>query len=400
VAAAYSSFLLRLSRQDGSQEIKGLDVELPPGLLGKLAGHSYCPEAALATAASKSGRSEQASQSCPASSQLGTVTAAAGAGPAPFHAQGKAYLAGPYKGAPFSIATLTLALAGPFDLGTVVVMAALRVDPETARIHAVSDPLPTILGGIPLDLRSIALRLDHDGFTLNPTSCEPLSLDGQAISVFDQAAPLTQRFQVGGCRDLGFKPRLSLKLGGSTKRGQHPSLRATLTMPPGGANIARAQITLPPSQLLDQSRIKALCSSAQLAAGQCPKGALYGHAVARTPLLDQPLKGPVYLRRSDRRLPDLVADLNGQIHLVLGGRIDSRHGGLKATFEALPDAPLSKLILSLNGAKRGLLVNSRDVCAKTYRASASFTAQSGKLRELRPALSAKCKGQGKKRSRR
>jgi len=375
-------------------------IELPPGLLGKLAGLSYCPESALSMAASKSGRAEQASPSCPAQSQLGTVTVGAGAGPAPFYTQGKAYLAGPYEGAPFSMAIVTPALAGPFDLGTVVVRAALQVDPETARIHAVPDPLPTILQGIPLDVRSIAVRLDRDRFTLNPTSCEPLSLDGQAISVFNQPASLSQRFQVGGCRDLGFRPRLSLALGGSTKRGQHPALRAPLTMPSGGANIASAQIALPSSQLLDQAQIKAVCSSAQLAAGQCPKGAVYGHAVAMTPLLDQPLRGPVYLRRSNRRLPDLVADLNGQLHLVLQGRIDSRHGGLKASFDSLPDAPISKLVLSLNGAKRGLLVNSRDACAKTYRATASFTAQSGKLRELSPALGAKCKGQGKKRSRR
>ena len=152
IAAAFSPFSLHLARQDGSQEIKGINLDLPPGLTGKLAGLSYCPDGALASAASKSGKAEQGSPSCPASSQLGTVTVGAGAGPAPFYAQGKAYLAGPYKGAPISMAILTPAVAGPFDLGTVVVRAALNVDPETARIHAVSDPIPTILQGIPLDV--------------------------------------------------------------------------------------------------------------------------------------------------------------------------------------------------------------------------------------------------------
>jgi hypothetical protein len=400
VAGVYSPFLLRLSRPDGSQELKGIDVNLPPGLTGKLAGLSYCSEGALAGAAAKNGKVEQASPSCPSSSEIGTVTVGAGAGPAPFYVNSKAYLAGPYKGAPISMAIVSPAVAGPFDLGTVVVRTALFVDPETARIHAVSDPIPTILEGIPLDVRSIALRLDRDRFTLNPTSCNPFSLSGQALSSLGQSAGLTQRFQVGGCQDLGFKPKLSLSLKGGTKRGDNPALTATLLMPPSGANIAQAQVALPHSEFLDQSHIRTVCTRVQFAAGACPPGSIYGSAKAWTPLLDQPLEGPVYLRSSDNKLPDLIADLNGQIHVVLHGRTDSIRGGIRNTFESVPDAPASKFVLSLKGGKRGLLVNSRDICAGKHLAIATFTAQSGKVSESKPLLKAKCTGKAKKRSKR
>ncbi len=392
LAAAYSPFVLKLARADGSQELKGIDLTLPPGLTGKLAGLSYCPDGALAGAASKSGKAEQQSPSCPSSSEIGTVTVAAGAGPAPYHAQGKAYLSGPYKGAPISMAVITPAVAGPFDLGTVVVRAAFQIDPETTRIRAVSDPLPTILEGIPLDVRSINLRVDRDRFTLNPTSCEEKAFSGQALSVLNQAAPLSSRFQVGGCQELSFKPKLSLRLKGGTRRGDHPAFTATLKMPEGGANIAKAQVALPRSAFLDQAHIRTICTRVQFNANACPKGSVYGHAKAWTPLLDQPLEGPVYLRSSDNLLPDLVADLNGQIHVVLHGKTDSIRGGIRNTFEGVPDAPASKFTLSLKGGKRGLLVNSRNICKGKNRATATFTAHSGKVSEFWPVLRAKCKG--------
>jgi hypothetical protein len=396
VAGAYSPFALRLARADGSQEIKGIDLTLPPGLTGRLAGLSYCSDGELASATSKSGRAEQGSPSCPGASELGTVTVAAGAGPAPYHASGKAYLAGPYKGAPISMAVVTPAVAGPFDLGTVVVRSALQVDPETARIKAVSDPIPTILQGIPLDVRSIDLRVDRPDFTLNPTSCEPFAFSGAALSVLNQSASLNQRFQVGGCQDLAFKPKLDLRLKGGTKRADHPQFTATLKMPPRGANIAEASVALPRSVFLDQANIRTVCTRVQFAAKACPKGSVYGTAKAWTPLLDQPLEGPVYLRSSDNLLPDLVADLNGQIHVVLHGRTDSIRGGIRNTFEGVPDAPASKFTLTLKGGKRGLLVNSRDICKGKNKATAIFTAQSGKVSEFKPRVKAKCGGKGRK----
>jgi hypothetical protein len=390
-AAAYSPFVLKLARADGTQPITGINATLPPGLLGKLAGTSYCADASLAAAAGKPGRSELASPSCPASSQVGSVTVGAGAGSNPVHVGGKAYLAGPYKGAPLSLAIVTPAVAGPFDLGTVVVRNALHVDPETARIQAVSDPIPTILQGIPLDLRSIQLNMDRPGFTLNPTSCAPMSVLVGATSVFGQIAALSNPFQVGGCGALGFKPKLSIALKGGTKRSQYPALRATLKARPGDANISKAVVSLPKSEFLAQNHIKTVCTRVQFAANACPAGSIYGKARAWSPLLDQPLSGPVYLRSSSNKLPDLVADLNGQIRVALVGRIDSVKGGIRTSFESVPDAPVSKFVLEMAGGKKGLLENSRNLCKTVNKANVLIEGQNGKTADQSPVLKSKCK---------
>jgi hypothetical protein len=392
IAAAYSPMVIHLRREDGSQEFSSLNVTPPPGLVGRLAGVPYCPDSALAAAAAKAGRAEEAAPSCPAASQVGTVTAGAGAGPAPYYATGRAYLTGPYKGAPLSLAIVTPAVAGPFDLGTVVVKTALYVDPETARITAKSDPIPRILAGIPLDVRSIAVKIDRPDFTLNPTNCETMAFGGSLLSTLGQSAPLSDRFQVGECAPLGFKPKLDLRLKGSAKRGGHPALTATLTYPKGAyANVARASVALPHSEFLEQAHIRTVCTRVQFAAGggngaQCPPASIYGRARAITPLLDSPLEGPVYLRSSSNPLPNLVISLGGQVPIVLDGRVDSVHGGIRTTFETVPDAPVSKFVLEMQGGKKGLLVNSRDICAGTNRATAKFTAQNGKLEDSRPVL--------------
>jgi DNA-binding beta-propeller fold protein YncE len=409
VAGAYSPFVLHLSRPDGSQELQAIDTVLPPGLTGKLAGVAECPQGALQAAEHKTGREEQASPSCPAASQVGVVNVGAGAGPAPFYVQGTAYLAGPYKGAPLSLAIVTPAVAGPFDLGTVVVRAALFVNPETAQITAKSDPLPRILQGIPLDVRSIALKLIRNQFTLNPTSCEKMAVTGNALSTLGQGASLTSPFQVGGCNALGFKPKLAISLKGGTKRTAHPALKATLTYPSGSyANIAKASVALPHSEFLDQGHIGTICTRVQFAEGsvpgeKCPPASVYGFARAITPLLDNPLEGPVYLRSSNNKLPDLVAALNGQIDVVLDGRIDSdKKGGLRNSFEIVPDAPISKFTLEMKGGNKGLLINSEPLCAKPHRAIAKFTAQNGKVDDFNPVVATDCKktaakGKGHKR---
>jgi hypothetical protein len=391
IAGRYTPFVLNLRRNDGTQQFSTITMTPPPGLLGKLAGTPYCPEAALAAAAAKSGNAEKASPSCPAASQVGVADIGAGAGPAPYYVQGRAYLAGPYKGAPLSLAIVTPAAAGPYDLGTVVVRSALQVDPETTRITAVSDPIPQILQGIPLDVRSIELKLDKPEFTLNPTSCDPFTLTGQLTSTLGQAAPLQNPFQVAECARLGFRPKLTLRLKGGTRRSDHPALRAVLTMPSGGANIAKASVALPHSEFLDQGHIRTICTRVQFAASACPKASIYGKAKAITPLLDAPLSGPVYLRSSDNPLPDLVADLNGQIHVVLAGRIDSVNGGIRNSFEAVPDAPVSKFVLEMQGGKKGLLVNSRNLCKSVNKANVLFDAHNGKTADSRPVLKNDCR---------
>ncbi len=198
-AGAFSRLGLKLVREDGSQELKGLEATLPPGLVGKLAGVAECSDAQIAAAEQKSGQAEKASPSCPAASEVGTVDVGAGAGPDPYYVQGKAYLAGPYKGAPLSLAIITPAVAGPFDLGDVVVRSALLVNPETAQITAKSDPIPTILQGIPLDVRSVTVKTSRPNFTLNPTSCNELSFTGSALSALNAAAPLSHSSRSSPC---------------------------------------------------------------------------------------------------------------------------------------------------------------------------------------------------------
>ncbi len=393
-AGAYAPFTLKIARADGTQQLGSIDATLPPGLLAKLAGASSCSDAALAAAARKSGRAERADPSCPAASRVGSVTVGAGAGPKPYLAQGSAYLAGPYRGAPLSLAVIVPALAGPFDLGTVVVRNALFVDPVSAAVRALSDPLPRILREIPLDLRSIELTADRPKFTKNPTSCAESAITGSLLTLSGQSAPLFARFQVGGCAELGFKPKLRLALKGPIHRRAHPSLRATLTARPGEANIARAQVKLPGSAFLDNAHIGTPCTRVQFAAATCPEGSIIGKARATSPLLDYDVAGPVYLRTNPaHKLPDLVAALRGPegqpIAVELAGKTDSVKGALRNTFEAVPDVPVTKFSLELFGGKRGLIVMSSGFCSAP-RAGVRFDAQNGKTYDTTPRVVAKC----------
>lgn len=403
LAGAYSPFSLRLARADGSQEFSKVETTLPEGLVGRLAGLAECPDAAIAAAEAKSGEAELASASCPASSEVGTVEVASGAGPTPLYVKGRAYLAGPYKGAPLSLAIVTPAVAGPFDLGDVVVRTALYVDPFSARIKAVSDPIPHIIQGIPLDIRSVTLAMNRPDFTLNPTDCEELHLEGSETSLLGAVAPLSQRFQVGGCQALPFKPKLAIRLKGATRRSGFPALTATLKMPAGDANVAAAQVTLPHSAFLAQGHIQKTCGRPELASHTCPASSIYGHARAVSPLLDHPLEGPVYLATGfGYRLPALVADLNGQIEVQLVGKVDTgREDGIRNTFEVVPDAPVSSFTLQMLGGKKGLIENHEDLCAKhaKRKALARFSGQNGKVVELEPTVANSCKqkGRGKKR---
>jgi hypothetical protein len=405
VAAKYSPFVLHLRRGDGTQQISSFTTKLPPGLTGKLAGVAQCSDAALAAAAGKTGAAEQASPSCPATSHVGSVVAGAGAGPSPYYAHGDAYLSGPYKGAPLSMAVITPAVAGPYDLGTIVVRAALRVDGASGQITAVSDPIPSILQGIPLDVRSIDLQLDRPNFTLTGTSCDPSAFEGSAVSTLGQIAPLSSRFQLGECQGLAFKPKLGIRLFGSTSRGGHPALKGTVSVPAGGANIAEASVALPHSEFLDQSHIGTVCTRVQFAEGDgngsaCPAASIYGTATATSPLVDYALGGNVYLRSSTNKLPDLVVALHGPpsqpIAVDAVGRIDSVNGGIRTTFEGVPDLPVSSFVLSMQGGKKGLLQNSTNICKATNKATALIAGQNGKGVELRPELkNSKC-GKAKK----
>jgi hypothetical protein len=399
-AGAFSPLSVEASREDGEQFFSGLSVSTPLGFAADLQGVPYCPQSAIdqLNSANYTGITEMASSSCPASSQIGTVEASAGAGSRPLNVTGKAYLAGPYKGAPLSLEIVLPAVSGPYDLGNVAVRAGVYVNPVTAQVTTISDPFPQFLDGIQLRGKSLRVNIDRPNFAINPTNCEPLSVAAVATGDQGTTAPMSSRFQVANCAALPFRPRLTLTLTGGINRRGHPGIIAVLTRQPGEANIRRTSVALPAGELLDNGHIGTVCTRPQFAANQCPEGSLLGTAEAVTPILDQPLKGNVYLRSSSHNLPDLVADLEGQIDIELAGKIDTIKGGsLRTTFESVPDAPVTQFTLNLAGGKRGLLQNSTSICAKPRYAETRMTGQNGVRVNTRTLLKAKC---GSKRTRR
>jgi len=401
-AGTFSPFGMRLTRGDGEADLTRLDTLLPQGLVGKVAGVSQCPDAAIAAADARSGTEELALPSCPANSRLGSITSGAGVGGGLTWVKGGAlYLAGPYAGAPLSVVAMVPAVAGPFDLGVVVVREALNLDPTTAEVQisgASSAPIPTILEGIPLQLRDLRIEVDRPNFTLNPTSCEPKQIRATAFSG-PISSPLSYPYQAADCASLAFKPKLTLKLKGKTKRGGHPAVRSVLTPRAGDANIGGATVLLPPSLQIDNSRINNPCTRVQFNENACPAKSILGTAKAFTPLLDQPLEGPVYFRSNggERELPDIVADLKGQFRIILVGFIDSKNARIRTRFQSVPDAPVSRFLLNLKGEKGGLLVNNRNLCKAKQRAKLTLAGQNGRRYVTSPAVKTGCPKKGKRR---
>jgi hypothetical protein len=387
-AQAFTPFSTHITRGPGQQELKGIDVTLPEGATAKLKGVTYCSPQQIAAAEGHSGAEEKKNASCPDDSKIGVATVQAGSGDAPLQIGGNAYLAGPYQGAKLSAVVVTPALAGPFDLGDVVVRVPFFVDPETAQIHPKTDALPDVYGGTKLDIRSIFLNINRKEFTLNGTNCRKGAtagtLAGGGADPTNPAAyssfKVSDDFQATGCDRLKFRPKLKIRLFGATRRAKNPKLRAVLTARPGDANIARASVGLPHALFLDQASLAKICTRVQFAAQECPKKSIYGRARAFSPLLGQPLEGPVYLRSSNNPLPDMVAHLEGQVDIDLVGRIDSFRGGIRTTFGHVPDVPVEKFVMTLPGGKHGLLVNSTNLCAKPVKAVIRFKAQNGKKR--------------------
>jgi hypothetical protein len=401
-AGARSPFYLRLARSDSDQALTSFSATLPPGVSGKLAGLGRCPDAAIGAARERSGRMEAALPSCPAEARVGQTLGGAGVGEDLTWVPGSVYLAGPFEGSPLSVVAITPALAGPFDAGTVVVREGLDVDPETAQVHVVpspADPIPRILEGIPLRLRELRISTDRPDFTLNPTSCEEEQTRAE-IHGTTAVASRSSRYQASGCRALKFGPKLRITLKGGTRRTQHPELRSVLTPRAGDANIAKAAITLPPTLFIDNAHINNPCTRVQFNADQCPKGSILGVARAFTPLLDQPLEGPVYFRSNggDRELPDVVADLHGVFRIIAVGWVDSVNGRTRTRFQNVPDAPITKFVLNLKGGKQGLLQNSANLCVKKRYVDIGLTGHNGRRYETRPVVGTSCK-KGKKKAR-
>jgi hypothetical protein len=391
-AGAHSPFAVEVSRGDGSQNLSGLTVTTPPGFSATLKGIPYCPEAALGqlSFAGYSGVSEQVSAACPAASQIGTAIAGAGAGSRPLYVPGKVYLAGPYKGAPLSLVVVVPAVSGPYDLGNVAVRVAIHVDPTTGQVTAVSDPLPRILEGVVLRTRLIQVTLDRPGFALNPTNCDPLSVDATVLGEEGSQARLSSPYQVANCARLPYAPKFALSLSGGVGRLGHPAIHAVLTTSEGEANTHSISVILPTGELLDNAHIGTVCTKIEFARDACPPSSLVGHVEATTPILDQPLAGGAYLRSSSKGLPDLALDLEGQVEIEAVGQIDSVNERYRATFRTVPDVPISRIVLDLAGGRKGLLQNSTSLCGQAKRAAVRMTGQNGVSHNFKSKLEVSC----------
>lgn len=359
VAGASTPFLVSLDRSDNDQLFKGLTVYSPTGLLGRIRSADLCPEAAANAG------------TCGDGSLIGSSIVGAGTGPNPFFVSGgKVFLTGPYHGAPYGLSVVTRAIAGPFDLGTVVVRAAVNLDRRTAQLQVTSDAFPTIVKGVPLNLRSIRLSIDKPGFMVNPTNCGVKQVLGTATSTEGASASLGSRYQVGNCRNLGFSPKLSMTVGsvGHTSAGSSAPLSATLTQPAGQSNLREVKVMLPAMLDAHLAVVTHACTLAQFSAGNCRRAEI-GSATAVSPLLRRPLRGGAFfVKHPGRPLPDIMVALRGEVSIDLVGKVSIVHSTYLVTDFAVPDAPVTKFTLNLvSGATHGPLGVVTNLCTKKAR---------------------------------
>jgi hypothetical protein len=384
-AGGYTSFSLLLQRADGEQRVSSLQFKTPEGLLGMISKVPLCSEA-------------QADQdACPASSQIGHTVVQAGPGPDPLvvpqpgQSPAPIYLTGGYKGAPYGLLIAVPIIAGPFNLGTVVVRASIAVDPHTAQLTITTDPLPSILDGVPTDLRTINAVIDRAGFMFNPTSCAPMSFGGTATAIDGRAAPIAAHFQVGSCQSLKFAPKFVVSTSGNTSRKNGASLDAKIVYPTAAlaanqasqqSNIAKVKVDLPkqlPSRL---TTLQKACLAAVFAANpsNCPAASVVGSGTAVTPVLGVPLSGPAYfVSHGGEAFPDLVVVLQGSGVTVdlTGSTFISKTGITSSTFKSVPDVPITTFELKLPEGPHSALGANQNLCTQKLAMPTAFVAQNG-----------------------
>jgi hypothetical protein len=388
VAGGSSPFNVKIDRPDGQDVLAGVKVDLPTGLLAKVKGN-------LGT-------------------QVGEVDVAAGPGSQPFWLKGKVFLEGAYGDAPYSLRVVVPAKAGPFDLGDVIVRQKIYVDPFTAQVSVVSDPVPIVVKGVPVRLRTLNVSVDKPGFMVNPTSCAEKQVRSTLTGAGGLDAAVASRFQVGDCAALPFKPRLGLRLTGrkQVSTGKHPGVKAQVNQTGiGEAGIQKAVVRLPKSIALDPENAQALCEfedgTKPDLEKHCPKGSIVGRARAKTPLLERDLVGNVYFVKNVRKdsktgntirtLPMIVVALRGEIGINLKGESSTTKGGrLVNTFNNVPDAPITKFNLNIAGGKNGILAVTRtrkakiNVCASRQIAEADMDGQNGRQHDVNVRIKTPC----------
>lgn len=390
-AGRYAPLSVAFGRPDGDQFLSGISATLPKGMTAKIKGVARCAAASIAA------------ESCPADTRVGTVSVQAGPGASPYALSGPVYLTDAYKGGAYGLVAMVRVVAGPYDLGTVVVRQALRIDPETAQVTVDSDPLPQIKEGIVLRMRELVLHVDRKDFVRNPTSCGPAAitttLTGSSAAVARPASSL----EVTGCKSLPFRPKIAVALRNRTqmRKGAHPRLTATVTQRESEAGLRSAQVALPTGVALQASNAESLCEKADAARDACPKTSIVGSATADTTILGRRLFAPVYFVKGTRRtasgkevatLPTLYVPLAGDgVRVNLRGETSVSHGRLVTTFGSIPDQPITTFTLNIDGGKRGIIAATRDLCAGRLKASARFAGHNGKTAPTRtPAITTAC----------
>jgi hypothetical protein len=376
-AGSFTPLSTSISRPDGDQQIQSVSVHTPPGLSGVLSGVTLCPQAQATTG------------NCPQDSLIGHTSASAGLGSDPFTVTGgRVYLTESYEGAPFGLSIVTPAVAGPFDLGNVIVRARIEVDPHSAALTVTTDPtIPRILDGVPLQLKSVNVTVDRPGFTFNPTNCTPTSITGTVKSAEGASAAVQSPFQAASCQSLKFAPKFAVSASSKVTKQNGTSLNVKLTYPsaPLGtyANVGRVKVSLPkqlPSRLTTLNKA-CIAQTFEADPGKCPAESVVGQAKVITPLLPVPLQGSAYfVSHASEAFPDLTIVLKGYgITVDLVGSTNIKNGITTTTFKAPPDVPFSSFELNLPAQRYSALTANTDLCKARAKLlmPTEFTAQNG-----------------------
>jgi hypothetical protein len=377
-AGAFTPFTLTMSREDGNQNLKAIQLRMPPGLVGTLSSVKLCGE-------------PQADQgACGPESLIGHTIVSVGLGGDPYSVTGgQVFITGPYEGAPYGLSIVNPANAGPFHLGNVIVRARVEVDPHTAALTITTDDsgpyaIPRILDGIPLQIKHINVSIDREKFTFNPTNCDKQQITGSLSSDEGSSSALAVPFQVTNCATLAFKPKLAATSTGKTSRANGASLHVKLTYPAGpyDANIAKVKVDLPkqlPSRL---TTLQKACLAATFEANpaSCPAASIVGHAKATTPVLPVPLEGPAYfVSHAGEEFPSLIIVLQGYGTTVdlVGTTFISKAGVTSSTFKSVPDVPVGTFELTLPQGKYSALAANKNLCASKLAMPTAFVGQNG-----------------------